>query len=73
MIGDYEPKDILNLIIEMCEFIRDFKGEVPAAHPKECGNYLDQNPNMAAFFARKYLDVLYHIDQFPESRMVYPE
>lgn len=73
MIGDYEPKDIRDMIIEMCEFIRDFEGEVPASHPKECGNYLDQNPPMAVFLAKKYLEVLYHIDRFPESRMVYPE
>lgn len=73
MAGDLEPRDILNLIIGMCEFIRDFKGEVPGAAPRDCGNYLDQNPVMAAYFAKKYLETLYHIDEFPESRMVYPE
>ena len=24
-------------------------------------------------YERQYLDVLYHIDEFPESRLVYPE
>ena len=58
-------------MIEMCEFIRDFKGEVPGASPKDCGNYLDMNLGMANYLAKKYLDqVLYHID---DSRLVYPD
>ena len=53
------------------EFIRDFKGEVPGASPKDCGNYLDMNLSMANYLGKKYLDeVLYGID---ESRLVYPE
>jgi S-ribosylhomocysteine lyase LuxS involved in autoinducer biosynthesis len=57
--------------IEMYEFIRDFKGEVPGASPKDCGNYLDMNLSMANYLGKKYLDeVLYGID---ESRLVYPE
>ena len=27
--GDYESKDIVPLMIEMFEFIRDFEGEIP--------------------------------------------
>ena len=58
-------------MIEMFEFIRDFKDEVPGASPKDCGNYLDMNLGMANYLARKYLDqVLYHID---DSRLVYPD
>ncbi len=29
LAGDYSSKDIVSLVIEMYEFIRDFKGEVP--------------------------------------------
>ena len=43
LAGDYESKDIVGLMIEMFEFIRDFKGDVPGASPKDCGNYLDMN------------------------------
>ena len=69
--GDYASKDIVPLMIEMFEFIRDFKDEVPGASPKDCGNYLDMNLGMANYLAEKYLDqVLYHID---DSRLVYPE
>ena len=55
----------------MFEFIRDYKGEVPGASPKDCGNYLDMNLGMANYLAKRYLDnVLYGID---DSRLVYPE
>lgn len=71
LAGDYESADIVNLMIEMYEFIRDFEGEVPGASPKDCGNYLDINLPMAKWLARRYLDeVLYDI---PEDRLVYPQ
>ena len=71
LAGDYESNDIVPLMIEMFEFIRDFHDEVPGASPKDCGNYLDMNLGMANYLAKKYLDeVLYHID---ESRLVYPQ
>ena len=64
-------KEIVPLMIEMFEFIRDFKDEVPGASPKDCGNYLDMNLPMANYLAKRYLDnVLYNID---DSRLVYPE
>ena len=53
--GDYESKDIVSLMIETFEFIRDFEGEVPGASAKDCGNYLDMNLNMAKYLADKYL------------------
>ena len=71
LAGDYESKDIVPLMIEMYEFIRDFKDEVPGATAKDCGNYLDMNLGMANYLAKRYLDhVLYNID---DSRLVYPE
>ena len=71
MAGDYESKDIVGLITEMFEFIRDFEGEIPGASAKDCGNYLDMNLNMAKYLADKYLkEVLYDIK---EERLVYPE
>ena len=56
LAGDYESKDIVDLVKEMFIFIRDFKGEVPGATPKDCGNYLDMNLGMANYLAKKYLD-----------------
>lgn len=71
LAGDYASVDIIPLMIEMFEFIRDFHDDVPGASPKDCGNYLDMNLGMANYLAKKYLDqVLYHID---ESHLVYPD
>ena len=71
MAGDLDSKDVVPLITEMYEFIRDFSGEIPGAAAKDCGNYLDQNLGMANYLAKRYLDnVLYGIK---EDRLVYPE
>lgn len=71
LAGDYSSRDILPLITEMYEFIRDFRGEVPGASAKDCGNYLDMNLPMANFLAGRYLEeVLRGID---DSRLVYSD
>ena len=71
LAGDYSSRDVVPLMTQMCEFIRDFRGEVPGASPKDCGNYLDMNLPMANFLAERYLEkVLYGID---DSRLVYPD
>ena len=69
--GDYESRDIVPVMIEMFEFIRDFEDEIPGASPKDCGNYLDMNLGMAIYLAKKFLnEVLYDIKP---DRLVYPE
>lgn len=71
LTGDYESRDIVPLMIEMWEFIRDFEGDVPGASARDCGNYLDMNLPMAKYLAKRYLEnVLYDIK---EERLVYPE
>ena len=71
LAGDYESKDIVPLIREMFEFIRDYKDEVPGASARDCGNYLDMNLPMANYLAKKYLtEVLDHIS---DERLIYPE
>lgn len=71
LAGDYASEQVVPLVTEMFEFIRDFKDEVPGASPKDCGNYLDMNLGMANFLAKKYLDqVLYGIK---EDRLHYPQ
>ena len=71
LAGDYESKDIVDLVKEMFIFIRDFKGEVPGASPKDCGNYLDMNLGMANYLAKKYLDEV--LTDISQDRLVYPE
>ncbi|NLO10789.1 MAG: S-ribosylhomocysteine lyase [Clostridiales bacterium] len=69
--GDYVSKDIIALITEMFEFIRDYEGDVPGATAINCGNYSDMNLPMAKHFAKRYLDQeLYKIN---DERLNYPE
>lgn len=71
LAGDYASKDIVALVTEMFEFIRDYRGEVPGASPKDCGNYLDMNLGMANYLADRYLGkTLYGID---DAHLIYPQ
>jgi S-ribosylhomocysteine lyase len=69
--GDYISKNIVDLLVELFEFIANYEGDIPGASAKDCGNYLDMNLNMAKYLAQKYLrEVLTKID---ESNLNYPE
>ena len=70
LAGDYASADILTLVRDCFAFIRDFRGEVPGASAKDCGNYLDMNLPMANYWGRKYTQLLENI---PDDRLVYPE
>ena len=70
LAGDLSSRDIVPLITQMYEFIRDYRDEVPGASAKDCGNYLDMNLPMTNYLAKKYLEnVLYNID---DTRLSYP-
>lgn len=71
LVGDYTSEDILPLIREMYEFIRDFRGEVPGASPRNCGNYLDMNLGMANYLAKRFLDEV--LTDITPDRLNYPE
>ena len=71
LAGDLISDDIVDLIKEMIEFIIEYKGEIPGYSPRDCGNYLDNNLEMAQFYAKKYQqEVLMDISP---KRLVYPE
>ena len=71
LAGDYESKDIIELMGELFRFIKDYRDEVPGASAKDCGNYLDMNLPMANYLADKFLrEVLNNIE---EERLIYPE
>ena len=70
LTGDYESKEIVPLVLDCFRFIRDYRGEVPGACAKDCGNYLDMNLPMANYWGRRYAELLEQID---ETRLVYPE
>jgi S-ribosylhomocysteine lyase len=68
--GDYSSKDIVPLLTEMFEFIRDFNGDIPGATAVNCGNYSDMNLVKAKNYAGKFLDeILYSID---DEHLNYP-
>lgn len=69
LAGDYTSRDVVTLVKDCFEFIADYKGEIPGASAKDCGNYLDMDLPTANFCARRYADLLSSID---ESRLVYP-
>ena len=71
LAGDYESKDIVDLMKEMWQFIADFNDEVPGASAKDCGNYLDMNLPMANYLAKKYLKEV--LENITEAQLVYPE
>lgn len=70
LTGDYTSKDVVPLVLDCFRFIRNYRGEVPWASPKDCGNYLDMNLSMANYWGRKYAALLENID---DNRLVYPE
>ena len=71
LAGNYESKDIVELLTKMFVFIRDFEGEVPGACAKDCGNYLDMNLPIAKWLADKYVKEV--LDGISEERLVYPK
>ena len=71
LAGDHESKDIIGLLKEMFAFMRDFKGEVPGAAARDCGNYLDMNLPMANYLAKKYYEEV--LCNMTEDRLHYPE
>ena len=54
LFGDLESEDIFETVISMCDFIIAFEGNIPGATPAECGNYSEQNLNMAKYYIAKY-------------------
>lgn len=69
--GDLESKDILGLVLETFRFIADYKGEIPGATAKDCGNYLLQDLPMARWEANKYLTEV--LEVITDEQLVYPQ
>lgn len=58
MFGDLKPEDIYALVMEMCDFVLAFEGEIPGAAPEQCGNYSEQNLAMAQYYIARYKTAL---------------
>lgn len=70
LAGDLSSRDVLELVLDCFRFIRDFRGEVPGASAKDCGNYLDMNLPMANYWGKRYAALL---DKIDEAHLTYPE
>ena len=70
LAGDYTSADVVELAKGCFTFVRDFRGDVPGASAKDCGNYLDMNLPMANYWGGKYTALLENITP---DRLVYPE
>ena len=71
LAGDLSSREIVDLMREMFIFIRDYRGEVPGACAKDCGNYLDMNLPMANYLADRFLKNV--LDGIDDSRLIYPQ
>jgi S-ribosylhomocysteine lyase len=70
LAGNYTSRDALPLVLDCFRFVRDFRGGVPGASAKDCGNYLDMNLPMANYWGKRYAALL---ETITEDRLVYPE
>ena len=69
--GDLESKDIVELMRRTFQFVADYKGEIPGAAPRDCGNYLLHDLPMARFESAKYLHEV--LECIKEANLTYPE
>ncbi|MDR2607567.1 MAG: S-ribosylhomocysteine lyase [Treponema sp.] len=67
--GELKSADILPLIREMLDWVETFEGPIPGAAAAECGNWQEQNLNMAKWECRRYASVLKNP---AEDRLNYP-
>lgn len=58
LFGDLESRDILETVLEMCDFVLGFEGDVPGATPAQCGNWSEQNLAMAKYYIGRYKKAL---------------
>lgn len=68
MFGDLKSEDVYPLVVSLCDYIIDFEGHIPGAYKEQCGNYLEQNLEMAKYYIRKYKE-----DLVNNKRFTYPE
>ena len=69
--GDYQSKDIIDLMRRTFRFIADFDGEVPGTAARDCGNYLLHDLPMARLESKKYLEEV--LECITEANLHYPE
>lgn len=68
--GDLKSGDIVGIMTEMFQFFIGFNGDIPGATAMECGNYQDQNLDMARWESRKFMNEI--LNDLQENNLNYP-
>ena len=58
LAGDHTSACIVPLLLEMLNWIEKFEGDIPGASAVECGNWREQNIEMAKWECRRYAAIL---------------
>lgn len=58
LFGDLKSEDVYRTVLNMCDFICNFEGDIPGASAIECGNYSEQNLGMAKYYIKRYKEAL---------------
>ena len=63
-------KDVIILVQESAEFIKNYSGSIPGATEKECGNYKEHDLEKAKSYATALLEKL---KDWNEQKLIYPK
>lgn len=58
LFGKWESREIYEQVLGFCDFVINFEGDIPGASPKECGNWSEQNLEMAKYYINRYKEEL---------------
>ena len=64
IFGDLASESIYDEVINMCNFILNYSGDIPGATPIECGNYSLQDLSLGKTYVRKYKEDLENYKRF---------
>lgn len=69
--GDLESKDIVDLMRETFAFMADYRGEIPGATPRDCGNWSMTDLDGCNAESRRFLTEV--LDRLTPANLTYPE
>ena len=71
LTGDYESKDVVELIKELFTFMKDFEWDIPGQTARDCWNYLDMNLPMAKYVSNRYYNEV--LKDIKDYNLNYPD
>ena len=64
MFGEKSASDVFPLVVELCDFVLGFEGDIPGATARECGNYREQNLDSAKYYIAAFKTQLEKFKRF---------